>query len=313
MSTHPILLNSDFFDAFGEYISRLRNSTFGLWSVAAELLLIGAIVYAALRFLQGTRGERVLKSFGLILVISFLVVRLIADKLELHRVNFLYPYFVGGVILTTLIAFQPEIRRGFVQLGEARWLRSLSGEIDRVIAPIITAVSHLSQKKIGALIAIQRDVGLGAVAEGGVKLDAEVSASLLESIFWPGTPLHDLGVIIHHTRIVAAACQFPIAESGELAQTLGSRHRAAIGLSHDCDAIIIVVSEETGTISIAHKGTLRRGFTADKLTKLLRSALTDSDKSDSKKVEAAESEKKTEVLATRQTAATTTAPLKAET
>lgn len=270
-----ILLRSQFLQTLELYVERLRRGTFGLWAVAIELLLIGAIVYTALRFLQGTRGERLLKSFWLILFTSFLVVRLIAEKLELDRVIFLYPYFVSGVVLTTMIAFQPEIRRGLMRLGETRWLRSLSKESSRVIDPIVTAVSHLSQKKIGALIAVERDVGVGAIVEGGVQLDAEVSAELLETVFWPGSVLHDLGVVIRRSRIAAAACQFPITESGELARSLGSRHRAALGLSHDCDAVVIVVSEETGSISVAQSGRLRRGLTVDELKELLTAALSE--------------------------------------
>ncbi|MEE9295874.1 MAG: diadenylate cyclase CdaA [Phycisphaerae bacterium] len=273
-----VLLRFEFLQTLELYLQRLRQGTFGLWAVAIELLLIGAIVYAALRFLQGTRGERLLKSFWLILFTSFLIVRLIAEKLELDRLIFLYPYFVSGVVLTTLIAFQPEIRRGLILMGETRWLRSLSKETARVIDPIVTAVSHLSQKKIGALIAVERDVGVEAIVEGGVRLDAKLSAELLETIFWPGSILHDLGVVIRRSRIAAAACQFPIAESGEVALALGSRHRAAVGLSHDCDAVVIVVSEETGSISVAQSGKLRRGLTIDELRRLLVSAFAETNR-----------------------------------
>jgi len=252
-----------------DYLRGLRSSGFGLWGVAIEWLLIGAVVYAALRFLQGTRGERVLKSVGIILVTSFLVVRVVAEKLQLDRIIFLYPYFFGGVILTALIAFQPEIRRGLIRLGGARWLRLWSRGSDPVVDSLVTAVSRLSQKKIGALIAIQRSVGLDAIVETGVRLDAEISSELLETIFWPGTVLHDMGVIVQHSRVTAAACQFPIAESGDLALSLGSRHRAALGLSHDSDAIVVVVSEETGTISVASGGELTRQLTPDMLRDIL--------------------------------------------
>ncbi len=273
MNPSSVLLQSGLFQTLDSYFQRIQQGSHGLWGVAAELLLIGSVVYAALRFLHGTRGERLLKSFWLILFTSFLVVRLIAEKLELDRVNYLYPYFVGGIVLTTLVAFQPEIRRGMIRMGETRWLRSWSKESERAIEPIVSAVGRLSQKKIGALIAIQREVGLDAITEAGATVDAEISAALLETIFWPGSTLHDMGVIIRHGRIAAAACQFPIAESGELALTLGSRHRAALGLSHECDAIIIVVSEETGTISVARAGSLQRGLNVDKLRDLLALAM----------------------------------------
>ncbi len=264
-----VLLESGLLQTLDPYLQRVQQGSHGLWVVALELLLIGAVVYVALRFLQGTRGERLLKSFWLILFTSFLVVRLIAEKLSLDRLIFLYPFFVSGVVLTTLIAFQPEIRRGLIRMGDIRWLRSLSKESSRVIDPIVTAVGRLSQKKIGALIAIERDVGVEAIVEGGVRLDAVVTAELLETIFWPGSVLHDLAVVIRRSRIAAAACQFPIAESGELALTLGSRHRAALGLSHECDAVIIVVSEETGAVSIAQMGRLRRGLSSQELRERL--------------------------------------------
>lgn len=256
------------------YLRGLSRGAFGLWGVAVELLLIGGVIYAALRFLQGTRGARLLKSLGFILVSSFLVMRLIAERLHLERIVFLYPYFVGGLVLVTIVAFQPEIRRGLLRLGSARWLRIWSKSNDPIIEPLVTVAERLSQKKIGALIAIQGSVGLDALAETGVALDAEVSAELLETIFYPGTVLHDLGVLIQNSRIAAAACQFPVAESGELALTMGSRHRAALGLSQDSDALIIVVSEETGTISVVEHDVFQRGLTPDQLRDLLTARLT---------------------------------------
>lgn len=268
-----MLLRSDAVQSLVTYFQRLQQSKNGLWSVAFELLMIGAVVYVALRFLQGTRGERLLKSFWLILFTSFVVVRLVAEKLELDRIIFLYPYFVGGVVLTTLIAFQSEIRRGLLRLGDTSWLGLRSKQTERIIDPIVTAVGRLSQKKIGALIAIQRDVGVQAIIEAGVKVDAEVTAELLETIFWPGTLLHDMGVVIQHSRIAAAACQFPIAESGEVSLSLGSRHRAALGMSQECDAMVIVVSEETGAISVAQFGIFHHGLTPASLRALMETGL----------------------------------------
>jgi diadenylate cyclase len=140
---------------------------------------------------------------------------------------------------------------------------------EETVTPIVTAVGRLSKSKIGALIAIERSGEMEAWSESGVVLDAAVSAELLETIFWPGSPLHDLGLIIRQSRIVAAGCQFPLVESSSVERSLGSRHRAAIGLSEEADAIVIVVSEETGTISIASGGKLRRGLTPDALRETL--------------------------------------------
>ncbi len=244
------------------------------WAALIELLLIGSVVYAALRFLQGTRGARLVRAVLTILGVSFAIVWLIAERFEFERINVLYPYFILGVFLVSLVAFQAELRRMLVRLGQGGWLQRWIKSSDHVIDPIVTAAERLSKKKIGALIAIERTTETGAVTETGVRLDAVVSAELLETIFWPGTALHDLGVIVHQGRIVAAGCQFPLAESGELDRSLGSRHRAALGMCQEVDAVVIVVSEETGTISVAVGGRLRRALTVEALRANLVKELT---------------------------------------
>jgi len=244
------------------------------WVALIELLLIGSVVYAVLRFLRGTRGARLVRAVLIILGVSFTVVSLIAKRLELERISVLYPYFILGVFLVSLVAFQVELRRLLLRLGQGgllqRWLKTA----DVSIEPIVTAVGRLAKKKIGALIAIERTTEMGAVVESGIRLDAMVTAELLETIFWPGTVLHDLGLIISQGRIVAAGCQFPLAESGDVDRSLGSRHRAALGMSQEVDAVVIVVSEETGTISVATQGRLRRALTVESLQDLLEKELS---------------------------------------
>jgi len=142
------------------------------------------------------------------------------------------------------------------------------------LEPIVTAVERLSRKKIGALIAIERSTEMAVWTESGVKLDAVISAELLETIFWPATPLHDLGVVIKYGRIVAASCQFPLAETGAVDRSLGSRHRAAVGMSHESDCVVVVVSEETGIVSMAVGGVLRRGLNSAALREELRKELS---------------------------------------
>ncbi len=234
-----------------------------------ELLLIGSVVYTILRFLQGTRGARLVRAVLTILAVSFAVVLLIAEQYDFDRINVLYPYFILGIFLISLVAFQTELRRLLLRLGEGGWLQRWFKSSDQVIDPIITAVERLSRKRIGALIAIERSTEMGAVSETGVRLDAVLSTELLETIFRPGTALHDLGVIINHDRIVAAGCQFPLAESGDVDRSLGSRHRAALGMSHEADAVVIIVSEQTGAISVAIRGRLRRILSAEKLRETL--------------------------------------------
>ncbi len=258
-----------------DYLGNLLYSeAYPAWTIIVELLMIGLVVYAVLRFLHGTRGANLLQGLIILLVGGFLVVRLLADRFGLERIKDLYEPFVWTVLLTTLVVFQPELRRGLMRIGGTSWRRSSKSEIDHIARPVAAACRQLAKNKIGALIAIERDVGLGGLTDQGVKLDARLTPELLNTIFWPGSALHDMGVIIQHGRIAAAGCPFPMAEAEGLDPSLGSRHRAAIGLSLDSDALVVVVSEETGSISIADHGRLLRHIPPDNLYRLLRRHLT---------------------------------------
>ena len=261
----------DLFPGVHSFLERVADRP---WVALIELLLIGAVVYLILRFFQGTRGARLVRAVLTILVVSFAIVWLIAENLDSERIKVLYPYFILGVFLVSLVAFQTELRRFLLRLGEGRWLDRWLKSPPHMVDPIVTAVERLSKKKIGALLAVERTGEVEALTETGVRLDAVVSTELLETIFWPGTALHDLGVIICRGRVIAAGCQFPLAESGEVDRSLGSRHRAAIGMSQEVDAVVVVVSEETGTISVAVRGRLRRALTADTLRETLVKELT---------------------------------------
>jgi diadenylate cyclase len=241
--------------------------------VLAEMLLIGGVIYAILRFLQGTRGARLMRAVGMIVLVSFLIVRLVAQKFEFDRINYLYSYFLWGVFLVALVVFQPELRRGLIRLGELWGIGSSNKDAQLIVEPVTTAVVRLSRKKIGAILALERVVPIGGFVESGVRLDAQLTPELLESLFWPGSALHDMGVIIQRGRVAAAGCQFPLADSQEVDRALGSRHRAALGLSQECDALVIVVSEETGAISVAERGQLIRGLTSEELLTHLTRAL----------------------------------------
>jgi diadenylate cyclase len=155
-----------------------------------------------------------------------------------------------------------------------------------VVEEILGSIGYLSRNKVGALLAVERQVGLGGIVEAGVRLDADVSKELLNTIFWPGSALHDMGVVIRGDRLVAAGVQFPLADAVSLPQELGSRHRAAVGLSQEVDALIIVVSEETGTISVAERGALTRGLSLDDLRRVLSKGMDDVTLSDSEVIQA---------------------------
>lgn len=255
------------FDYFGTIFG---SEGYRLWVVVSEMMLIGIVVYAVLRFLHGTRGARLLQGLLTLVIGGFLVVHVLAEQFGLERIAVLYQPFVWMVVLTTLVVFQPELRRGLMRLGETRWRRQRLSEIDKVARPIATACAQLSKNKIGALIAIEREIGLGGLTDQGVKLDARLSPELLNTIFWPGSALHDLGVIIQNGRIAAAGCPFPLGDAEGLDRSIGSRHRAAIGMSLDSDAVVVVVSEETGSISIAERGRLYRHIPPDALFSTLR-------------------------------------------
>ncbi len=258
-----------------EYLSMVWHSrAYDAGTILIEMLLIGLVVYVVLRFLHGTRGARLLQGLVSLLVFGLLVIKVLADQWSLERVQVLMQPFIWTVLLTTLVVFQPELRRGLMRLGETRWRRIRRSEIDRIARPIAAACAQLSKNKIGALIAIERDIGLSGLTDQGVKVDARLSPELLNTIFWPGSALHDLGVIVQHGRIAAAGCPFPLGDIEGMDRAIGSRHRAAIGLSLDSDAVVVVVSEETGSISVAERGQLQRHIAADALLDELRAYLS---------------------------------------
>ncbi len=237
----------------------------GWYYVLIELCVIWVVVYLIFRFLRGTRGARVVKGAALILISGTLAVQVLGGDEKLARLNFLYANFLAFASVMLVIVFQPELRRALVRLGEARLFRSTGLRRARVVDELLASIAYLARHKVGALVAIERQVGLGGVIEAGVKIDAEVSKELLNTVFWPGSALHDMGVVIRGDRLVSAGVQFPLAEGDALPQELGSRHRAALGLSQECDALVVVVSEETGGISLAERGHLDRNLTIEEL------------------------------------------------
>ena len=262
----------EFITGIKTYLQRVI--AYGPIVVAVELLLIGLIVWWVMRFLRGTRGARLVKGVALLLGIVYVVMFLLQKESQWNRIRFLYTRFLIFVFVSVVVAFQPEIRRALMQIGQAKLFRSLHGQIQEMVEALVDSAAYLSRNKIGAVVAIERTVGLGALMETGTLLDARVTASLLNTIFYPGSALHDMGVIVCSGRIAAAGCQFPLAEPGEVDPSLGSRHRAGLGLAQESDAVILLVSEETGRISIACEGQLHIGLEMENLREMLLGLLS---------------------------------------
>ncbi|MCD6404272.1 MAG: diadenylate cyclase CdaA [Planctomycetes bacterium] len=235
-----------------------------------EIPLIALVVYLVLRTLHGTRGEGVFKGLVFALTIAAIAVSLLISKLKLEQMSFLLRGFLTTPVLALVILFQPELRRGLVRLGKTRFLRTLLKGEESALEQVAEAAMQLSKMKIGALIAFQRDVGLEDFIEGGTRLDADVTSELLMTIFWPDTPLSDGGVVIQNLRVAAAGCIFPLSESPHIDRRLGTRHRAAIGLTEDSDAVALIVSEETGIISLSVGGQIIRSLNKEQLFGRLR-------------------------------------------
>jgi diadenylate cyclase len=259
---------SEFFE---NYFARI--SQYSIWVVLLELLLIGAVVYLVVEFLRGTRGARLIKGTALFLVIAYVVILLAGDTLR--RVAFLYERVLVLAALAIIVVFQPELRRALIRLGEARLFRPQGNPLRPTVDAICRTAAYCSKNRIGALVAIERDVGLGGLIENGTILNANLTPELLNTIFWPGSMLHDMGVVVRNGKLSAAGVQFPLAEGEEedISPELGARHRAALGLSQETDAVIVVVSEETGTISVAEKGRFVRNLTVEGLEALLMESL----------------------------------------
>lgn len=227
-----------------------------------EIAILWFVVYHIMLFFEGTRAIHVVRGIA-ILIVAFLLFQ----KLELEVLNWLLTKLFAISVLAILVIFQPEIRQGLARLGQ----RNLFGttlreeEVEFMLKEIYKAVDTLSKNKVGALIAIEKKDPLTPYIESGVLVDARLSADLLQTVFTPNNPLHDGGVIIQHGRVMAAGCLFPLSQNNDLSRIFGTRHRAALGLSEDTDAIVIVVSEERQDISFVYKGRLYKDLSQQDL------------------------------------------------
>jgi diadenylate cyclase len=247
----------------------LAQSWLGLLRTVADLALVYFIVYRALLLIRGTRAVQVLIGLLAIIIFSFATKE---EHLNLPTLHWLLETFLGSFILIIIVLFQEDIRRGLSQMGRTSLFPDAAREVDtHVIEELVRAAVALSQQGHGALVAVEREADLRALTESGVPMSAQVTQELLCALFVPdaGNPLHDGAVILKDDKIAAAACFLPLTNNPNVDKHLGTRHRAAIGLSESTDAVILVVSEETGMISVAWREELVRGLDSTSLRELL--------------------------------------------
>lgn len=238
-----------------------------IWRPALEIVVLTIFFYSVFSLIRGTRAVQVLKGVVILLIIFFL-----AQRLELDTINWLLGKFFPVAMIALIILFQPELRKVLAGLGGNPFIPSLV-QNEAILEAIAEACHILSKKRIGALVAIENSVGLKNYIESGLRIDAYVTSELLMTLFYPKTPLHDGGVIIQGDHIVAAACLFPLTQQPNIEKSMGTRHRAAIGLSEETDAVVVVVSEETGKVSMALNGKLSAPLDKETVLKVLRSRL----------------------------------------
>jgi diadenylate cyclase len=235
------------------------------WRDVIEIVLVTAIFYRLLILLAGTRAIQML--FGLLLLVG---VYFVSRLLQLDLLRYLLENLFQFGAIAALVVFQPELRSALAHLGQNRLLRFFNRlEETEVAEEIAGAAEELARNGVGAIIAIEREVGLGEFVDTGTPLRARVSSPLLNTIFSPYSPLHDGAAIVRGDTIVAAGAILPLTQFPVADKSLGTRHRAALGLSEETDAVVVVVSEETSQISVAHRGQLQRGFDRDRLASLL--------------------------------------------
>ncbi|MEO1584351.1 MAG: diadenylate cyclase [Planctomycetota bacterium] len=250
-----------------------RLGTYPWWEVLAELVVLWLVVFLVFRFVQGTRAAGALKGILVVFLLFALVARLVSGE-SFARLALLYDKFLGVAAIALIVIFQPELRRAVIRLGETPFFRQTPKDIEYVVDQIADACTYLAKAKFGAIIVIERQVGLQGLTEGGTPLRAELTTALLQTLFYPGTALHDLAVIVRGRVVHAAGVQLPLAEPQEMPDpTLGSRHRAAVGITKECDALVVIVSEETGLLRLAERGRLTAGFTPGVFRAQLRSRL----------------------------------------
>lgn len=244
-----------------------------------EIAILAVAYYAVLSAIRGTRGAGILKGLAVFVIVAFVGAVWVADRLGLEQIKQMLTWLLSGSYIAAIVIFAPEMRRALLRLAQTPFLTRLMGAPSlEVVDAVVAAAAKLSKNRVGALIAFEREVGLGDYVEKGSRLDSAVTADLLETIFYPGNPIHDGAVIIQHGRIAAAACYFPLTEDESLARSMGTRHRAALGVCEETDAVVVVVSEETGRITLCAGAKMQVDLSAEELSRQLKDLLSRPDR-----------------------------------
>jgi diadenylate cyclase len=243
------------------------------WRDVVDVVVVAFLLYQLLKLIRGTQAVQLLLGVGVLFFLGF-----VASQLHLRLLDWLFSNGSQAILLALIVLFQPELRRALDQVGRLSRVRALVGhhgslEIGRVVEEVIRAAGTLQERRTGALIVFERETGLENVAITGVRVDGEVTAEMLVTLFFPNSPLHDGAALIRDTRLVAAGCVLPLADAIPGVGRMGTRHRAALGLTLQSDAVVLIVSEETGLISVASQGKIYRGLDQAKLHDMLANLL----------------------------------------
>jgi diadenylate cyclase len=251
-----------------------------------DILIVAYIFYKVLGFIRDSRAEQLLKGVLVLLAVAFL-----SDILQLHVLNFIMRGTLAVGVLALIILFQPELRRALERMGRGSLFRIKGDPLDKekakdVVAEFVEAAEDMAAERTGALIVFERDTSLTDIIESGTVINADVSAQMIENIFYKGSPLHDGAMIVRGTKLYAAGCVLPLTDNMEIPKSLGTRHRAGIGISEKSDALVLIVSEETGIITLVEDGVLERYLDGKTLEKRLLSLYLNDAQYDSSRVKA---------------------------
>ncbi len=244
-----------------------------LAKMAIEVAVFAVLIYLVLRFLRETRGSGVVRGLAFLLIVGIATFVVLIQTMGLARLALLFQTIAQSVVIALVIVFHPEIRRAIVHLGDSPIFGRFFQKESKIVQRVLRAVARMSKERIGALITVEREASLQSLAESGITIDAELNSFLIESIFYPKSALHDGAIVVRDDRIVAASCLLPLSQNPDVDKRLGTRHRAALGLSEETDALAIVVSEETGKVSVAQGGKLSFDLTLEQLERAMDESL----------------------------------------